>query len=129
MTKKRTTTEQSVSDQHSHSVRVDGKKHTWYVKRLWALAENMPTFEYDIATFRGFEEDYWFGDRHKPTLMKVLEHQQKIARADLLYPIILSESGLVMDGIHRICRAYLENRKSILAVRFLVNPEADVIED
>ena len=117
----------TVSDGHSHTVLIDGKKHTWYVKRLWQLAKDLPAFEYEVSSFAGFDEDFWFGDRIKPTIAKVLEHHQKILNADHSYPIILSESGLIMDGVHRICRAYLEGKKTVPAVRFDKNPEPDKI--
>jgi hypothetical protein len=117
-----------VSDGHSHTIFKHGKKHTWYVKRLWALSKNLPEFEYEISSFAGFEEDFWFGDRIKPTIKNVLDHHQRCLNADFQYPIIISEDGLIMDGVHRICRAYLEGKKTVRAVRFKKNPEPDVIK-
>jgi len=117
-----------VDDKHSHTILKDGRKHTWYAKRLWALSKGLPEFEYEVSSFNGFDEDYWFGDRIKPTINKVIEHYQKIQFADYNYPIILSAEGLIMDGVHRIIRAHLEGRKTIRAVRFEKNPEPDVID-
>lgn len=117
-----------VSDGHSHSTEKNGKKHTWYVKRLWVLSVGLPEFDFDVSSFNGYEEDFWFGDRIKPTIKKVLEHHHKILNADITFPIIISEDGLIMDGVHRICRAYLENRKTIRAVRFEKNPDPDIIK-
>ncbi|MNS94818.1 hypothetical protein D3C72_1290450 [compost metagenome] len=117
-----------VADDHSHTIFKDGKKHTWYVKRLWSLSAELPEFEYEVSLFDGYDEDYWFGDRVKPTINKVIEHYNKIQHADYNYPIILSEDGLIMDGVHRIIRAHLEGRKTIRAVRFIKNPEPDIIK-
>jgi hypothetical protein len=47
--------------------------------------------------------------------------------ADYSYPIIISETGLIMDGVHRICRAHIEKKETILAVRFNKNPAPDQI--
>ena len=116
-----------ISDRHSHTVLIDGKKHIWYAKRLWQLSKDLPIFEYEISSFNEFDDDIWFGDRIKPTIKKVLEHHGKILRADYSFPIIISANGYIMDGIHRICRAYLEGRKTIPAVRFEKNPEPDQI--
>ena len=116
-----------VADDHSHTILKDGKKHTWYVKRLWLLSAALPEFDYEVSLFDGYDEDYWFGDRVKPTINKVIEHYNKIKNADYSYPIILSEDGLIMDGVHRIIRAHLEGQKTIRAVRFDKNPEPDVI--
>jgi hypothetical protein len=116
-----------VSDGHSHTIGKDGRKYKWYVKRLWQLAKDLPQFEYEVASFKGFDQDFWFGDRIKPTIANVLAHHQKIQNADLSFPIIISEDGLIMDGVHRICKADLEGRKTIPAVRFIKNPEPDEI--
>jgi hypothetical protein len=116
-----------ISDSHSHSILKDDKKYTWLTKRLWTLAKDLTPFEFDISSFQGFDEDCWFGNHHQPTLKAVLDHVNRIQAADLKYPIILSENGLVMDGIHRICRAKLEGRTSLLAVRFEKNPAPDKV--
>jgi hypothetical protein len=118
-----------VPDDHSHTILVDGKKHTWYAKRLWSLAAALPEFEYEVAQFDGYDQDYWFGDRVKPTINKVIEHYNRIQNADYSYPIIISESGLIMDGVHRILRAHIEGRKTVRAVRFERNPEPDLIRE
>ena len=116
-----------MSERHSHTILVNGKKHKWYADRLWDCSKNLEIFEYEISSFKGFDEDFWFGDRIKPTINEVLKHHQKILNADYSYPIIISEDGLVMDGVHRICRAYIEGRKTISAVQFTQNPEPDQI--
>lgn len=116
-----------IDDKHSHTILKDGRKHTWFAKRLWSLSAGLPEFDYEVALFNGFDEDFWFGDRIKPTINKVIEHSEKIQHADYNYPIILSEDGKIMDGVHRIIRAHLEGRKTIRAVRFEKNPEPDII--
>jgi len=73
-------------------------------------------------------EDCWFGDRYVPSVRRVLEHYEKISKSDLTYPIILSEDAVVMDGLHRICKAILEGKTTILAVQFTSNPKPDIVE-
>ena len=119
---------QSVDSEHSHTILKDGRKYTWYVKRLWALSKDLPEFDYEVSSFKGFEEDYWFGDRIKPTINKIVEHYQKIQHADYNYPIIISEDGSIMDGVHRIIRAHIDGRRTIRAVRFEKNPKPDFIK-
>ena len=46
---------------------------------------------------------------------------------DLAFPIILSSDGRVMDGMHRVCKALLQNHTEIKAVRFIQDPEPDYI--
>lgn len=103
----------------------NGEIHLWLTRRLWELAEGLPVFEYEVASFNGFDKDVWFGSQHKPTVNKVLEHYKKIERATFDHPIILSQDGTLFDGVHRLCRARLDGRKTIPAVKFEVDPEPD----
>jgi hypothetical protein len=47
---------------------------------------------------------------------------------DLNYPIILSSDGRVMDGMHRVCKAWMQGEESIKAVRFPIDPEPNYID-
>ena len=42
--------------------------------------------------------------------------------------IILNVDGSLMDGGHRVCKALLDGRKTIRAVRFQAMPEPDEIQ-
>ena len=53
---------------------------------------------------------------------------KRVQQADLNCPIILDESGFVMDGWHRIAKALFEGRKTIKAVRFRETPPCDYVE-
>jgi hypothetical protein len=103
--------------------------YTWYTERLWKLAAGLPVYEFEVASFDCFDEDVWFGGVHKPTVSKVLEHYKKIANATFEHPIIFSQDGSIFDGVHRICRAHLDGKKAIPAVRFTQDPEPDLIEN
>ena len=48
-----------------------------------------------------------------------------IEEADLSFPIILSSSGAVMDGMHRVAKAAWQGRNEIEAVQFDEDPEPD----
>lgn len=41
------------------------------------------------------------------------------------FPIILSADGRIMDGMHRVGKAYLRGQKYIKAVQFTKDPELD----
>ena len=45
--------------------------------------------------------------------------------ADLTFPVILSNDGRAMDGMHRVAKAWLLGRKTIRAVKFPRDPEPD----
>jgi hypothetical protein len=42
----------------------------------------------------------------------------RILKADLSYPIIISEKGFIVDGVHRLTKAYFENIPVIKAYIF-----------
>jgi hypothetical protein len=50
---------------------------------------------------------------------------QRIQAADLSIPIILSADGHVMDGMHRVAKAWLLGLTEIQAVQFPQDPEPD----
>jgi hypothetical protein len=112
-------------EQHTHSVEIDGQIHVWDVRRLWALAADLPPLPYAVAEFSGFDEVMWFGPSRPPTVRAVLDHLDRVDHADLSRPILLSEAGVVMDGVHRLCRALREGRETVLAVRFSPTPPPD----
>ena len=49
---------------------------------------------------------------------KYKNEYDRIKKADLNYPIIISSDGYVVDGIHRLSNAYLNNVKTIKAYKF-----------
>ena len=59
------------------------------------------------------------------TVDEVITHMRLVRDVDPSFPVILGGDGRVMDGMHRIARAVLEDRRTIRAVRFPVLPEPD----
>ncbi len=107
----------------THSVVRDGERLVWEVPRLWAQAADLPAFDRPLSRFADlWDLDVWYGDRLRPTVGSVLDHLARIKAADLSFPIILSDADVVMDGIHRLCKARLRGHETIRAVRFPVTP-------
>lgn len=112
-----------------HSRVVDGRRHYFQTKQLWSLVAGLPVAEVRIDDIPEFDQDCWF-DGTGPTCREVAEHARRIQSADLAYPVILSASGGLMDGGHRIAKAWLAGATTIQAVRFPVDKEPDfVVED
>ncbi len=99
----------------------------WDVDRLIRLSTDLPVKSVPVAEIREIDSVYWFDDWHRPTVRNVVEHWQLMQEADRTYPIILGPDGRVMDGMHRIARALVEQREAIDAVRFPVLPAADYL--
>jgi hypothetical protein len=96
----------------------------WDVDRLIQLTSRLPRKSVPVGRMRELDEA-WFGEGERPTWRAMLEHVRLIEEADLSYPIILSMSGTVMDGMHRVAKAVLEGRSEIEAVQLDEDPEPD----
>lgn len=108
----------------THSRVVAGVREFWWTESLWAAAEDLPVASAPIADIVEFDQNCWFGDR-PPTCREVAEHARRIQTADLSRPVIFSASGGLMDGGHRIARAWLDGRTEVDAVRFESDPPPD----
>lgn len=110
-----------------HSRAVPTGRAVWYTERLWRLVRELPVRMIAIADIPELDQDCWFGSSHIPTCRAVAQHAQRIWDADLTYPIILSANGGLMDGGHRVAKAWLLGSTEIQAVQFVVDPEPDYI--
>lgn len=54
---------------------------------------------------------------------------KRVQDADLSYPIILDDLGQIADGWHRVCKAILEGKTTIKAIRMDRMPSCDKWEE
>jgi hypothetical protein len=92
--------------------------------QYWELATGLPARKVRLSELDGFDEVRWFGGPQniQPTCRAVAEHARDINEADLNFPIILSPAGEVLDGWHRICKAFLLGVQEIDAVQLPTMP-------
>ena len=92
--------------------------------QFWELADGLPVKKVRLSELEGFDEVRWFGGPRNilPTCRAVSEHARDIFEADLSYPIILSPDGEVLDGWHRICKAFLQGTEELDAVQLTTMP-------
>ncbi|MDF1502380.1 hypothetical protein [Roseisolibacter sp. H3M3-2] len=110
-----------------HSRAVPGGRAVWLTERLWALAEGLPAERVPLDAIPELDVVCWFDAERPPTPRNVARHARRIADADLRYPVILSADGRLMDGGHRLAKAWLAGETSLLAVRFAVDPAPDYV--
>jgi hypothetical protein len=108
-----------------HSRLIAGKRAVWLTERLWHLAENLPVKTVALESIAEFDLNCWFDEKRSPTCRAVAVHARKIYEADLSYPVILSAEGFLMDGGHRLAKAWLLGLKEIRAVQFETDPAPD----
>ena len=99
----------------------------WDVLKLIELSKDFEVIKVPLNEIRELKEAYWFGLGAPPVTEDIAQHAKQIYEADISYPIILCPEGKVMDGMHRVCKAFLEKRETILAVRFTYLHEPDYI--
>jgi ParB-like chromosome segregation protein Spo0J len=94
---------------------------------LWAAAEGKPQVSVPLAELNILDDVVWFGGPKavQPTIRKIAERARDIFAADLGYPIIMTAAGEVLDGAHRIARAYLQGQQTISAIVIDDWPEPD----
>jgi hypothetical protein len=102
----------------------DGSMRFWRMHQLWQLAAGLSVKKVRLSQLDGFDEVRWFGGPRNivPTCRAIAEHARDIQAANLSYPIILSPTGEVLDGWHRICKAYLEGIEELAAVQLVTLP-------
>jgi hypothetical protein len=100
----------------------------WDVDRLIELAKELPRTRVALSSIGEIDDVYWFDDEdERPTCRKVILHMRLIEAARLSHPIILGADGRVMDGMHRVAKALIQERTEIEAVRFERDPLPDYV--
>src|SRR5215471_19698807 len=94
------------------------------MQQLWDMAAGLPIRKVRVSELNALDEVRWFSERMNkpPTCRAVAEHARNIYEVDFRFPIILSPSGVVLDGMHRLCKAFLEGREEIDAVQLPTMP-------
>jgi len=111
-----------------HFRRVGDDLLIWDCDRLVALSKRLPRRTIPLNSIRELDETYWRQEHEAHlTCRELVEHLRLVQEADLTYPIILSADGRVMDGMHRVMKATLEDREVIEAVQFDQDPEPDYL--
>lgn len=104
-------------------------RYYWLSERLWELSKHFPIQRIAIDDIREFDQNCWFANDAAPTCRDVAQHAKRIMEADLAYPVILAQDGHLMDGGHRIAKAWIMGLTEINAVQFEVDPAPDWIAE
>lgn len=111
-----------------HFRRIQGDLYAWDIHRLIRLSKTISPTQVPLDDIPELDQNWWYADQvHLPTPRALAAHMTLVQHADLSFPILISADGGLMDGMHRLVKAMMEQRTSILAVRFPVMPEADYI--
>jgi hypothetical protein len=103
--------------------------YAWDVDKLIEKSRGFSPIDVKLDQIKELDENFWYnGPNAVPTCRSIVDHVRLISEANLNYPIILSEDGRVMDGMHRVARALLLGLLEIGAVRFPRDPDPDYVD-
>lgn len=108
-----------------HSRPTDDGRAFYWTENLWKQAEDLPVRTVAVDSIPELDMNCWFDTHKPPTCRAVAAHVRRIYEADLSYPIILAPDGSLMDGGHRLAKAWLLGQETISAVQFETMPEPD----
>ena len=97
----------------------------WYIDELIEQSRDLPVTQVNIHSLGELDRVAWYGDdlhRGRLTIRQVADHIKRILKADLACPIILSADGKLMDGFHRVAKAYYLGIGTLPAKRFTSDP-------
>jgi hypothetical protein len=100
--------------------------HLWQVPHLWSLAATLPIqFQPVEELLSHFDGARWLGEDEPVTVRAIIEHARRINVADLAYPIIISSDNHILDGLHRLAKAWITGVPTIASVQFPQDPTPD----
>lgn len=104
----------------------NGIKYRWKVITIWDAAKTLDPILISIEEIVSqLDNDRWFRHYQEPTARNILPHVVRVINADLSYPIIISPMGSILDGVHRLMKAVILDKKTIMAIRLHSLPPSD----
>ena len=111
-----------------HSRNTAQGNYVWDIHRLIELSRELPVIEVSVSQILENENAFWSqGPSRMLSVKDVALHAKLINETDLKYPIILCSDGRLMDGMHRVCKAWIVGERYIKAVQFSQTPGPDHI--
>ena len=96
----------------------------WLVSDLIARLKDNPHYEYELDTWSLNLNITPWGEHL--TMYDLANHYKTCVKADLKYPVIMSEEGVVLDGWHRLLKAIIIGQRYVKVVRFKINPPSSL---
>ncbi len=91
---------------------------------LVEMSKGLPIFDMPLAGVDIQRQAWQIND-----LDDFIFHMNRCKNADLKYPIIIDNLGVICDGLHRICKAIVLGQTSVKAVRLEEMPHFSEIKE
>ncbi len=100
----------------------------WDIDRLVSLSRQFEIIELPLNEIQELDEAFWYNHTSDiPTCRSIADHAKLMQESSLEHPVIICPEGRIMDGMHRVCKAYISGRKTIKARKFDTIPEPDFV--
>lgn len=98
----------------------------WDLLKIWNATKAFEVKEVSVNQL--WDERYskvfcWLDEEEEITNLFFLHHMKRVLKADLDYPIILSEERYILDGVHRLMKAKYLGVEKIKYVQFDKDPK------
>ncbi len=103
---------------------VRGNK-SWKAKSLYLFAKAK---EYEVMDLPLWAVNLSSNCFDSWSLQSFIFQVERVNKCSLEHPIILDDYGQIADGYHRVCKAILEGKETIKAIRMLEMPTPDFEE-
>ena len=113
------------------SCETDTEILTWNAQTLWQAAAALPVRIVPLAeAITPLDHVNWAYSTPRPGVWNDVHHAKRIFETDLSYPVILSSTtglmeGALMDGAHRLAKAWILGEETVKIVQFTEDPEPD----
>ena len=96
----------------------------FYLKDLFRVTANKPVMTIPTSKFTFvLDNNYWFDPDKEVSVGEFMDHHIRVNETDLQFPIIvLTDDNDVLDGVHRLVKAFANNIKTI-KVRYITKQE------
>ncbi len=100
-------------------------KEIWKAETLYLFAKAK---EYPVLDLPLWCIDLYCTPFNAEDLQNFIFQCKRVQDTSLEYPVILDNYGQIADGYHRVCKAILEGRETIKAIRLEEMPAPDKYE-
>jgi hypothetical protein len=114
--------------QQYHFREIDNKVHIWDVNKLIKATDLKKSQKVSLSHFEDeYYSDYWSKSKTL-TCYDISIHSKLINEANLSFPVIVCPDMKMIDGMHRVCKAFLSGQKFIDAIVLDRLPSPDFID-
>ena len=102
----------------------------WNLDIIWELSNNLPKRKIKVSELwnKRYKKAWcWQHEGEELNNQFFLHHMERVLKADLNYPIILSEEKLIFDGVHRLVKARHLGLEYIECRMFTKDPPSNAI--